>query len=720
MNLAQKAAQMAFRFFAVILAAVLTVPTVHAQLPATARTDSLGDPLPDGAIARLGTLRMRDSVGGMRFVKFSQDGKKAISHGWYDNQPMQVWDLASGKNLNHPLTKSSEGESFQLVMSSDRTVLAGIGSECIKLWEVATGKQIGEMALPAQLWKVATGKQIGNLAPPALSSTWRFKDNRTLVGIDAHGDMEVLDFTKQTRVKVWNCLSNFAKPKDVDSHLNCICSAAFSPDAQVLLAHLGHDIGFSRHGARYIQDGVVVAWDTTTGEEIWRKVSTDAGHGFLFSPDGKWFTQYAPANNPPEILFCETLTGKVSARLAIDEAKFGAAPRTSAGTVATLFPIAIAPDCKTVAIGAHDARLFLWDTGGQQTLKEINLPPENGRPSRPLVDFAPDGKSLLAALDACLQHIDLATGKQKLLWEGHRAAVTYLAYSPNGKSLASGTSYSDSQTGEILTWTLPAGKIANHSQAFVLWKTLALRALSSDHSMGLAAKPDGAFFVDLTSGKTLGKIQLESKSEFYSVGNFSPLGRFFVLQRDGRREACLFDIKSGEQICKMPVEWNNGNVVYNFDESNFACVNRAGLIHVISTATDKTVISLGRSGDFGGTNLAFSPDGRLLASYNSRTSEIVIWDVTRRKPLHSMSGEMTDGWSGWPLFSWSPDGRMLAEVGTKGRRVIRIWETATGNLRREFTGHEGDIYSLAFSPNGRVLASGSADTTILIWDIWGS
>jgi WD40 repeat protein len=65
--------------------------------------------------------------------------------------------------------------------------------------------------------------------------------------------------------------------------------------------------------------------------------------------------------------------------------------------------------------------------------------------------------------------------------------------------------------------------------------------------------------------------------------------------------------------------------------------------------------------------------------------------------------------------AFSPDGRLLASGSYD--KTIKLWDVATGSLVRTLSGHTDDVYSVAFSPDGRLLASGSGDETIRLWDI---
>jgi WD40 repeat protein len=119
------------------------------------------------------------------------------------------------------------------------------------------------------------------------------------------------------------------------------------------------------------------------------------------------------------------------------------------------------------------------------------------------------------------------------------------------------------------------------------------------------------------------------------------------------------------------------------------------------------------------SSVAFSPDGRLLASgscskYNSPSGyciqgEIKLWEVASGSEVRTLTGHAD--WVNSVAFS--PDGRLLAS----GALAIKLWEVASGSEVRTLTGHTSWVNSVAFSPDGRLLASGSWDHTIKLWEV---
>ena len=158
------------------------------------------------------------------------------------------------------------------------------------------------------------------------------------------------------------------------------------------------------------------------------------------------------------------------------------------------------------------------------------------------------------------------------------------------------------------------------------------------------------------------------------------------------------------------------SLAFSPDGRLLASGHRHQTIKLWDVASVTEVRSLGELG----LTVAFSPDGRMLASGGGMDNKIHLWDVATGAEMSVLVGRSS------PLFShpaqafsvaFSPDGRVLASG--NGDDTIQLWDVASGTELRTLAGHTDSVMSVAFSPDGRMLASGSFDHLIKLWDVAG-
>jgi RNA polymerase sigma factor (sigma-70 family) len=509
-------------------------------------------------------------------------------------------------------------------------------------------------------------------------------------------------------------------------------------------------LAFSPDGNSILLPGTVGVrlLDAATGKETHR-VSSRYGsvRCIAFSPDGKQIA----LSNGGGAAFYEAATGKEQREIA-----------RGGSTASWLY---YAPDSRSVALpGATESILRLCDVGTGKDVRSL----DNGSPVT-TVAFAPDGKTLAAAgKDRVVRVWNIATAKQlHVLAEGTaepgRDSLAALAFSPDGKVLAAGTSDDAIQLWDPATGT-SLGRLKGHT-----WMVTGLffsrdnRTLFSTSWDGTVRRWDVAtrkeirspendfdqtFMAFSADGKLLATAGADGQVSLWEAATgrrlrvleghrrglhalaFSPDGR--RLASGGREQIVrVWDVAGGKEeralTCGPGRDPDKRVEALAFSRDGrllAACDGHRGVVRLWEADTGREVRELAQRGTVA---LAFAPDGKTLAA-GGWEGPLVLWDVATGRRLRRIwppSGVATGRRPRFILpvsepaivdtIAFSPDGRLLA-TGHHGDAVY-LWDAATGKLAREIKAEQQVTWCLAFSPDGAWLATGGLDGTVRLWEV---
>jgi RNA polymerase sigma factor (sigma-70 family) len=648
-----------------------------------ARTDRHGDPLPPGAVARLGTIRWR-AVGEVQTLAVSSDNKliaTASTRGACLFGP-------DGKLLKRLSRTGSPSD--RLAFSPDGKLLACACPvvenhryrQVVRILEVPSGRKKHEFRAE-NLLQVGWSPQGEPLAFQLAKGAVLFRD---------------LASGKEQRFE--------ARDLPVP-HLAPYTACCFSPSAKLLA------VADSR--------SVLHLWDVSAGKK--RGAVEPKGeylHAVTISPDGKTLAALARVGDRQVAQLRDLASGKLTP-VAADQKYLRA--------------VVFSPDAKTLAtVGWTEVRFHDAKTGreSKRTL---------GPATFATACFSPDGRTLATAgqYSGTVLLWDVASGKPRPAPEGHTNSPNRIAFAPDGKRVAS-----SSMDGNILLWAPQTGKPLGrlHKGGWVRSCDF-----SADGRVVYSCTTgETVEFSDASTGRVLHTLKMEDPDRpdtrqsgldlrlsddrktllalgsYYSrTGNGGPYDELLLTGWDATSRKRLFRRRRA-RVAFLPV------FSADLTRMAFAPEGRGkeplggvwGPIEVEEVTTGKRFRTFPNDGGQSWP-LGFSRDGRLLAAtvhVVSRPGKLAQEDYTVRVWEVETAGEVLRLPGGPNMrVAFSREGRLLAVGGQDGE--VLLWDLRRGKEIRRFKGFGAEVSCLAFSPDGSLLISGLSDTSLLAWGVPG-
>jgi WD40 repeat protein len=318
------------------------------------------------------------------------------------------------------------------------------------------------------------------------------------------------------------------------------------------------------------------------------------------------------------------------------------------------------------------------------------------------VAFSPDGKLLASgSRDTTIKLWEAGTGKLLDTLQGHAGFVSSVVFSPDGKLLASG---GDDKT--IKLWEVGTGKLLNTLQGHAGFVSSV--AFSPDGKVLVSGSRDTTIKLwEVSSGKLLNTLQ--GHAGFVSSVVFSPDGKLLASGGDDKTIK-LWEVSSGKLLNTLQGHEDSvSSVAFSPDGKVLASAGDDKTIKLWEVSSGKLLNTLQGHED-SVYSVVFSPDGKLLAS-GGYDKTIKLWEVSTGTLLDTLQGHANS----IPSVTFSPDGKLLASGSWD--KTIKLWKVSSGRPPNTLQGHTHSVSSVVFSPDGKLLASGSRDNTIKLWEV---